>query len=484
MVGQLYRYDGGSWKSPGRNPLTQAIDYDWSDSNLPWAYTDSSEWESRIPDGLTVADLQTGGSDFYTNLNNTVNAASGRVLVKLPVGDHVLTSFRMIGSSGDPTYSMGYWNPKLAGFVGEGADQTFISLAANSTVLDTNGTTDRTTDALTKLSQMTQASFATQQMSVFRLDTVYNSTAVPIFLGGLTVRAAAQRSLTSISSDITAGGAPTVPQSMPHQGVFIYGGGVSHPDSVVSHCRFQGAGKAWTSQPPFEMANYCSQKNQVTIYNTESDGRMSDAYDSSRPLKCGVYMINGEISSVLQDSWLHHTNTSRYAANDESVVSGTALTNHYVAIRSKIEQIAATQNDGHGGWSPASCMGWESSNALIELTDCILSQDDPYTSSGVSAHHASLTVTTTDRSGGRFKVIGGSYRNSAFPTVDGYFCLRIAPSSCHWYADGVANTVAIKDSNGNNKTAHVYTGTWPPSASYLSSNNLSPDTHYLIKPGG
>lgn len=462
--------------------VSGSLAYDWSDTNVPWAYTSASDWENQMPAGVTVTNIQTGSSDFYTNLSNTVNAAAGRVIVRLAAGDYILNKWRMIGSSGDPTYSFGFWFPKLAGLTGAGPDQTFVSFAANSPVVGTDGTTDVTASAMTTLSQMTQASFAPNQIGFCRIDTTYNSTGAPIFIGGITFRAAAQQMLTSVSSDITGGGAPVMPQSMPHNGVTIYGGNLSSPNSVVSHCRFQGAGKAMTSQPPFEHANFGSQKNQITFYNCEFDGRISDIYDSSRPRKCGPWMGNGEVLSSLNDSWFHHSNVSRYAANDESVISSTALSNHYALTRCKFEQITNTENNGNGGVTNASLAGWESSNALIELTNCIMLQDNPNVDSHGSAQHAGLTVTTTDRAGGRFSMTGCVFHNSGFPALEGFLTLRVAPNTSHWYVDGVATTITIKDSpTSAAKIANVYTGTWPPSASYISSNGLSPTTHYILK---
>lgn len=457
------------------NPV--AVAYDWADSNLPWAYTDTTAWESRIPSGMTRVNLQTGSSDFYTNLQNTLNAAPGRVIVNLPEGVYTLNQFRTVGASGNPTYAFGFYFSKLAGFCGAGPDKTFLEMAANSV----------SNEQLEYMKTMTQASFSPLQMGLCRIDTQYSGAAAPIFLGGMTFRAAPQNPLTAISSDIT--GSVYVPQSAPHQGVVIYSDSNRRSaDSIVTHVRFQGAGKAMMSQPPFELANITSQRNHITYRNCEFDGRMSPAYDSTQPRKCGPVMFNGGVEQHLIDSWLHHSNVSRYAANDESVESSTALTVKYTATRCKLEQITNTQNkqpplnngNSLGGFTNASPFGWESSNAEITITDCIVSQDNNQFAGQVPMH-LQLTNTGPARPGGRLYVVGGQYRNTGWPQLDGYVSFRIQPST-NWWTDGFNTTLDVRKSAGGTRLLpHTYTDSWPPTSSYLATNGLNPNTHYLVR---
>lgn len=477
----VYRWDGATTEYvnliTGVRIPGAAIPYDWSDANVPWAYSSTSEWESRIPTGVARADLSTASGDFYTNLVSTVNAAPGRVIVNLPAGVFSLDQFRVLGSSGNPTYAFGFFLPKLAGFSGAGPDKTFVEMAANSV----------SAEQLSWMSSMTQSSFTPLQMGLCRIDTQYNSVAAPVFLGGLTFRAAPQNPLTSISSDIT--NSVYVPQSAPHQGVTIYSdSNRRHPDSMISHVRFQGAGKAMTSQPPFEMANITSQRNHLTYRNCEFDGRMSPVYDATQPRKCGPIMLNGGVDMHLYDSWMHHSNVSRYAANDESVVSATALSNHYTATRCKLEHITDNQNrqgslnggNSLGGYTNATPFGWESSNALVEITDCIVSQDNNQ-STGQVPMHLQLTNTGAARTGGRLYVVGGQYRNTGWPQLDGYLGFRIQPSTA-WWTDGFDTTLDVRKTAGGTKLiAHVYSGTWPPTSGYLSTNGLSPSTHFIVR---
>jgi hypothetical protein len=445
-----------------------SVYWDYSDANKPTAFQSEADWESRIPAGTTRVEIRTASSDFYTNLKATVDAASGPVLVVLGEGDYVLDQFRMIGPSGDPSYAFGFWfGSKLRGFTGAGPGRTFISMAANS----------MTSAQLTRLSGMTQASFAPNQMGMFRLDA---SAAQPFFFGGLTFRAANQNPLTSIAADITNVQRPTVPQPAPHQGPTIY------PDSagVLSHVAFEGAGKAWNSQPPFEMANFTSARSRINFYNVDFDGRISAAYDAARPRKCAPWMGNKEYESRMFDSWLHHSNVSRYAANDEGMSAAGRV---YALTRCKLDHIGETQNDGKGGFTNATPLGWESTNAELIVTDVIVSQDNGNTGpsgAGIAQH---LQVThvgdaSSDTAGGRMRVYGGRFRQPIWTQLDGWLCIRA--TSSHWVSDGYANTMHVypnADGTGTRKQPWVYSGTWPPTAAQIAAAGVTKDSHYLVR---
>src|SRR5690242_16054302 len=106
VVGVTYTAGLGEWDSPGRlsllpggtvtGPRLRANGLratgpvvvpptdpaDWSDSNPPWAYSDPSVFTADWPIGTNIVDIQTGSSDFYTNLMNTVDAAGDRCVVR------------------------------------------------------------------------------------------------------------------------------------------------------------------------------------------------------------------------------------------------------------------------------------------------------------------------------------------------------------------------------------------------------------------
>lgn len=467
-----------------RKGRTGFIDYDlpvpapvadWSDSNPPWKAVSQSEIDALIPAGHTVVPLSSTGADFYAKLNNTLAAQSGRVSVRLPAGNYDFTQFRLIGSSGDPTYSFGHWSPKLAGFIGN-PEEVFVRMAPNS----------MSQAQLDKMATMTLASFSQLQMGVIRIDSEFNAVPAPVVMLGITFESGPQQALTAKASDIPAD--VYIPQPAPHGGLVIYSGSNRrHPDSIIAYCRFRGFGKAMMSQPPFELANVSSQRNQVKWYRNEFDGRMSPTYDVNRPRKCGVFMVNGGIEQVMTDCWLHHSNVSRYAANDEAVASATALSNHYRIERTKIEQITNNQNkqpplnggNSLGGYTNASCIGFESSNALIEIIDSIVSVDNDLIAGQVPCH-IQFTNTGAARSGGRLYVKGGEFRHTKFPQLDGFLTVRIQQSS-NWWTDGFNTTMDVRLADNTRLTPYVVTGTWPPTAQALATAGVTKQTHYLIR---
>ena len=458
-------YDGANIRTlhgtnPGIPTPTPTASWDWSDANRPWSGASSSDWESRIPVGATVVDLQTASSDFWINLSNTVAAAGKRVIVRLPAGTFHLKSFRLIGTSGDPTYAFGFWFANLQGLVGAGPGQTFVQMDANSMSSAQLAALGEARFGWTK--------FAPLQMGFCRLDGTASS---PVYLGGLTFQAADQQTTWSPYSDVPI----TTPTPAPHQGVVFY------PDSygVVSHVRFAAAGRALTAQPPFEMGNFNSQRGNIQWFNTEFDCRRAASIDPTQPRRCTPFLQNNEVLARMTDCWWHHSNTGRHAVNDQNRDTA-ALSTLYEYVRCKgdhitDETIAGTQQ------LPLSVFGFESTNAEIRITDCIVEQDNTKTSLGIGQHVEITYVGSRNPAGGRLTMTGGIFRNAGFPGLNGYRCLRVV-SNTRWYLDGLANTVTITDETGARLQPYVYTGAWPPSASTLAAAGVSPSTHYIVRP--
>jgi hypothetical protein len=439
--------------------------WDWSPTNLPWEYTSTAQFTETWPVGTSIVDIQTTSTDFYTNLNNTVTAAPGRVVVRLGAGVYSLKSFRPIGASGDVTYAFGFWFPKLQGFLGQGPDKTFVQMDAGS----------MSQAQLTALSQKTQAAFAPNQMGLCRID---GATGSPILIAGVTFRAADQQPLTSVGADVPV----YVPQSAPHQGVVLFN---SNFGGRISYTRFQGAGKAMNSQPPFEHANATSQYGSIQWNNVEFDGRRSPALDPAQPRRCGVWMGNNETLSRMTDCWLHHSNVSRYAANDEN----RDTQGLYEVIRCKAEQITNVQNKDPainggatlGGYTNATPFGWESCNGTIRVVDSIIRQDNPFTDRQIAQHFQLTKVGARDPIAvpvTGFEVIGGEYHN-IWAALEGFTCFRI--TATHWSRDGYANIDVRDTPSGPRKTPYVYTGAWPPTATTLTGAGVRPDTHYIVR---
>lgn len=453
---------------------TQEASWDWSESNLPWAYSDTSAFTQDWPVGTSIVDIQTGSADFYTNLAATVNAAPGRVVVRLGAGVYSVNKFRMIGASGLPLYSFGFWFPKLQGFLGQGPDKTFIQLDANATTVDTNGTTDRTADAHTAMEQMDPADFAPISRGLCRFDGT--NAASPVLIAGVTFRAADQLPLTAK----TGSGTYYVPQPSPHNGVVLYAGSYA----IVQYVRFQAAGRAMSSAPPFECANVGSQYGTIQWRHCEFDGRRSASLDPAQPRRCGPIMVNNETVSEMEDCWLHHSNVSRYAANDEN----RDTQGEYTLTRCKAEQITNNQNrdpainggNSLGGVTNASCFGWESCNGTITLTDCIIKQDNNQSSGSVPMHVQVTSVGARNPQGGRMYIYGGKYYNSGFPDLDEFLCVRVAPNT-YWVSDGYNTTLHLFRKDGYRLQPYQYTAAWPPTAATLASAGVTPSTHYLVR---
>lgn len=443
-------------------PVTSLAD--WSDTNLPWAYTDTAQFREKWPDGVRVVPIQTGSTDFHTNLTNTINAAGGRVVVELGQGVYSFDRFRPIGASGDPTYSFGFWHPNLRGLVGQGADRTYVQMNANS----------MSQAQLDRLATMTSAAFAPTQMGLMRID---GSATSPALIAGLTFRAADQQMLTAKASDIPA----IIPQPAPHNGLQIYGN--SH--ALISYVRFQAAGRGSTSAPPFECANAQSGASVITWDHCEFDGRRSPDLDPARPRRCGPVMVNGETLSVFEDCWFHHSNISRYAANDQS-------RNHqgeYQLTRCRLNNITDTRNTDPalnggqtlGGFTNATPLGWESTNGTISVTDCRIEQDNPHATGQVPCHFQLTHVGSRNPQGGRMYVSGTVCETGGFPTVGAFITFRISAST-FWWTDGPATTLHVHHpETGARLNHHLYTGAWPPNAATLATAGITPATHYLIR---
>lgn len=438
----------------------------WSETRPPWAYTSEEQFRVGWPPGVTVVPLHPDGATLYERLANTLNAHPGRVVVQLEAATYDLTSFRMEGASGDPVYAFGFWfGDRLQGLVGRGADKTFVQMVANS----------MTTAQLNRMKTMTAAAFAPLQMAFCRLDGAPGS---PVILSGITFQADDQQMLTAVAPDVDA----VVPQPAPHQGVVIYSGS----DSVVTYCRFRGAGRALTPAPPFEMANLNSQYGSHLWKNTEFDGRRSPDRMPGRPRRVGLVMLNNETRHEMVDCWMHHSNTSRYAANDENRdTSGT-----YIARGCQIDHVSDNENTDPAlnggrtlrGYTNPSPLGWESCNGPIVVEKTVVAQTNPFPRAGagqIPTHFQLTSVGGRDPRGGRFEAIDNVYLWPAHPHLNGYAGFSVAPSTW-WWRDGVTNTITVRQNDVTLQPFEVV-GPWPPSLAQLDAAGVSYTTHYLLR---
>jgi len=440
---------------------TLVASYDWSDSNLPWAYTSTAQFTAKWPTtGVNYIDYVPQGGDFYTELYNLVNFQANRVVVRLPTGVFHLNQFRMIGTSGDPLYAKAFWHPRLRGLLGQGPDNTIIQL-------DPNSVSQAQLNALSAMPVMT----GPNQLSMLRIDGT--TEAERILIGGLTFRGTDQNPLTTVDSSLDAWGVQT-PQPAPYTGIDLYAGSYAY----LSYVRFQGSAHAMTSAPPFEAGCVGSQYSYTEFDHCEMDGRLAPEINVARPTRCTIVMANNEYEHRMVDCWMHDTNVSRYAVNDENRDTYGV----YELKRSKIEKITVNKNDGNGGYENAAACGWESCAASIYVTDSIISVDNPFVepSAGSSQHFQFTNVGSRAPQGGRFYVTGSEFRNTGFPDLDGFVTIRCI-SNTYWYTDGLTTTMSIKSKSGATLQPYVLSGGYPPSASTLAGAGVTPNTHYIVR---
>lgn len=460
----------------GRRPVLPAppapppsLPHDWSEANPPWAYTSTSVFTQGWPSGTKIVDLAGSGQDLYTRLNATLNANSGRIVARLPAGVFTLDRFRKYGSGSGNLYAFGFFFERLQGLLGAGPDRTFVEMKANSL----------SSAQLSEMANLNPDNYAPLHLGMARLDGTQSS---PVLLAGVTFRAADQQMLRSKHPNLNV----ALPQPAPHQGVLLY----SHSDPLgarVSYVRFQGAARALNSQPPFECANVQSGRGYVTWTKCEFDGRRSPALDAARPRRCAPVMLNSEYKSEFIDCWFHHSNLSRYAANDQN----RPINGEYIVTRSKFEHITNNRNtdpnlnngNSLGGYTNATPLGWESCAGKITIRDCILHQDNPNPTSGTGQIPMMFQLTSVgsrDPRGGRLYSYGGQY-NWVHGQLDGFIGLRISPNT-YWWRDGFNTTLFIHHPTTQARLSpHVVEGVWPPTAQALEAAGVRSTTHYLIR---
>lgn len=438
----------------------------WSEARPPWAYTSEEQFRVDWPSGVKVVPLHASGATLYERLANTLAATTGRVVVQLEAAVYHLTSFRMEGASGNPVYAFGFWfGDRLQGLVGRGADKTFVQMDADS----------MTTAQLNRMKTMTAAAFSPLPMGLCRIDGLPGS---PVILAGITFQADDQQMLTAVAPDVDV----VVPQPAPHQGVIIYSGS----DSIVSYCRFRGAGRALNPAPPFEMANLNSQYGTHLWRRTEFDGRRSPDRDPARPRRVGLVMVNNETRHEMVDCWLHHSNTSRYAANDEN----RDTTGAYIVRGCQADHVSDNENTDPAlnggkslrGFTNPSPFGWESCSGPITVDQSVIAQTNPFPRAGAGqlpTHFQFTSVGGRDPRGGRLQAVDNVYLWPAHPHLNGFAGISVSPSTW-WWRDGVNTTLTVIQ-RGNRLLPFEVGDPWPPSAAQLAAAGVSYNTHYLLR---
>lgn len=478
------RWDGvmGEWRVPAEaGPVDPpAAAWDYSDSNPPWAYpADPVErealftagWPQEVKDG--IVDL-VGTGNLRSKLDTTLAPVSGHAVVRLPdLQGQDLTDLLKADPNAPDTFAYGGYHPKLLGFLGHGADRSWIELKPNS----------MSQAQLNLLGTLDPNAFTPSHLGSFLLQPHLRD---DTYLAGVGFRAHDQPWLPTVHPNLAAKGV-TPNQPAPHAGLEIGSG----KNFTIGYCAFVGFGRAIYPAPPFEHPNINSQYADGVIHHTDLDGRRHPDIDPAQPRRCTVYLGNNEDSSTVRRSWLHDTPLSRYAVNDQN----RNTTGTYLVEESKIERIGngavdPALNGGQplGSASAAVSLGYESSQATIIMRDCIVSVDNDFFRSrnlwGAPQHVGFSNVTPATNRAGVAYFYGGEWRNTAYPEVDGFLCIRIYSDNA-WWTTGVANTLFVYEYEGGpRKAPWHYTGTWPPTTGQIATAGVTPQTHYIVRTTG
>lgn len=438
----------------------------YADDRVPWSITSEAQLRELWPLGVTVVPLSPLGGSFWGRIDATLAGRTDRVVIQLEEDVYHLDSFRMAGSSGDPLYSFGFWfGQKLQGFIGRGADKTVVQMDANS----------MTQAQLDAMALIPAASFSPLQLGMCRFDGAPGS---PVLLSGVTFRAADQQMLTAVFPDIDI----VVPQPAPHQGVIIYSGS----DSIVTYCRFQAAGRAAFGRPPFEMGNLGSQYGRQIWENNEFDGRRAKEIDPAQPRRCGVVMLNNETESRMVNCWMHHSNVTRYAVNDQNRDTAGS----YLVQGCQSDHISETENrdpalnngESLRGLGTGVQYGWESCSGDIRVTETVVVQSSKLPRAGYGELPIPFRLTSVGSRnpvGGRFYAVDNIYTWPGTPHLNGWAAIRVQTDT-HWWTDGVQNTLHFEQ-DGVRLEPFDYAGPWPPPQAVLDDAGVSPATHYILR---
>ena len=458
--------------SPARHPA------DWDDDNLPWSYATTDAFTEGFTEGVTWTDLYTGTfaqSDLWSRITYTIAQVpgNGRVYVRIPTGVHNVTSFQTpFVIPKNPLYAFGLWFPRLSGLLGDGPDKTRIHLVANS----------YSQEQLDALATLDPDTFTPIGNAFARFD----GAVTPFLLGGIKFTAADQQNVTALHPNMAAKHGIVVPQPAPHVGIHFEpapSNGTS--EFIVNNCAFVGCARALLGQPPFECGLINSQYTKSVFRRCDFDGRRDAEVDPLRPRRSTTALVNNEKDMSFVDCHFHHSNIGRFAGNDQNR-SPAALSTFYNFIRCKFDHMGDEGNTDPliNGGAPLggvdtryiSPFGFESTNARIRLTDCIITQNTTYARGGIA-----ITQVGRNPSGGRMEVVDCVFRYEHKPYLNGFATMMIDPST-PWYTDGPATTTSVsKDETP--LTCHVYpTGSsWPPTEAYITAQGLTPETHYIVR---
>lgn len=463
--------DAPFWTDP-HSPADQ-----WAseaDFTAPWSGV-LSQWAGLDPWATAdVRDLTGYTSDFRAACIAMCNAASNPIVIRLPEELLHLTSF--VVPTGVQTFAFGMYHPNFRGWLGRGPGRTIVQQDAGSV----------SAAQITALEALTSSQTNALAMCLAQPGT---GSTWSVLMSGLTMQAADQPTISSVNFTTSSSPNPVMPQPAPHSGIMLG----PNRDFFGSHLELLGCGYAINPSPPFEQTNLGSQYGKIRMHHVLSDGRRAASIDPARPWSCNPYMGNNEDLCEVAYTRFCHAPISRVAINDQN--SGNTETSagaYTFGPGYQVDHIGNHNVKPHlnggaslGAYSGAVAHGFESVGGPLTFHAPHMSVDNPWTDNAISQHIGLNFVSGVNRQGGRLRIYGGTFRNTAFPWLDGWLCIRISQSS-YWYTDGVANTIFVyagADDSTLRKQPWLYTGAWTQAAMTAAATaaGVSPATHYLLR---
>jgi len=438
----------------------------WSSSNLPWSYGQlQDDWPSSAL-ALVVSYTDNrwySASKTFVQILDDACSTVGDCIIQLPAGTFHISNFNYFRTSAN-AQAMGYFNANLRGLLGSGVLSTFIQVDPNSI----DSTLISWQEALTTSN--------TCNTVAFRLG---NNDSRDFYMAGITWLGTDQPNLNHSAIQAQPSNAPYT-QDLPA----CWGGLVLHgvgPGSLFQNLRFIGFGHALTNSPPFETGAIGSQSDNYTLRRVEIDGQIASTFDSSRPRRSGMLMLNSELNVTLEDGYLHHSERSGYTNYGHTTA---ARANGSITTTNWQVEHNADYDDGLGGslgmppFNHEEVLGPITHNAPIFGT---------YDRENWQVSHGYVGCSTVGTVNGltiNDPVIIGSYAQD-----NGCFSLRVPPTYYDgntnvWYTSSGSMPITVTKNGVPLTMVRVGSGT-PYGTSYtasqLQSAGITPDTHWLVK---
>jgi len=319
-------------------------------TNLPWTLKAGESLMDNFPIGanapVIVDYANPQNKSFADSLGDLCQASSDPIVVRLPAGVYLIDDLSW-WKTNDWRQGTGFVSSsKFGGFIGAGADKTFIRLTPTAMQPEQR-------DYWCNVSaSKSESSGNPVLVSFLRIGptTALGNDMFPIFVSGVTFQGQLQQTSSYAVSWDGSGNGIMQTGPMPYAGVSFSN---LVEGSVIQYCRFQGASYAAMASPPFETASMNSNRSTYVFRRSEIDGRVASGLNGGGQVSSGGYMWNREQDVRIEDSWLHHTRRSGWATNTDTQDT----TESYYAKNFQVEHIADTADA-----NPGTGLGFNASN--------------------------------------------------------------------------------------------------------------------------